>query len=151
MHKVIDLFCGCGGLSEGFKLAGYQIVGGIDFNKEAVDTFNRNFKGAKGICGDLLEMDKAEIIKQFGDIRDIDVIIGGPPCQGFSSANRWQKEMEDPRNKLFLNSSNSLIWPSLKQYLLKMCRELLLAIMAMQRTGFMKSLRVEAIPLIIAY
>lgn len=101
MHKVIDLFCGCGGLSEGFKLAGYQIVGGIDFNKEAVDTFNRNFKGAKGICGDLLEMDKAEIIKQFGDIRDIDVIIGGPPCQGFSSANRWQKEMEDPRNKLF--------------------------------------------------
>lgn len=101
MHKVIDLFCGCGGLSEGFRLAGYEIVGGIDFNQAAIDTYNENFTKAKGICGDLLKMDKAKILKEFGSLNDVDVIIGGPPCQGFSSANRWQKEDEDPRNRLF--------------------------------------------------
>ena len=101
MPKVIDLFCGCGGLSEGFKLAGYTIVGGVDFNKSAIDTYNKNFPEAKGICCDLLNMDQSQIIKEFGDLKDIDVIIGGPPCQGFSAANRYKIEGEDPRNKLF--------------------------------------------------
>jgi len=101
MLNVIDLFCGCGGLSLGFKLAGYNIVGGIDFNKEAIETFNYNFKNAKGICTDLFKMDNSEIIKNFGELKNIDVIIGGPPCQGFSSANRYKKEEEDDRNRLF--------------------------------------------------
>lgn len=101
MLNVIDLFCGCGGLSLGFKLAGYNIVGGVDLNKDAIETFNYNFNNAKGICCDLLEMDTDEIIKKFGDLKNIDVIIGGPPCQGFSSANRYKKEEEDDRNKLF--------------------------------------------------
>ena len=48
MPKVIDLFCGCGGLSEGFKLAGYTIVGGVDFNSAAIETYSANFPGAKG-------------------------------------------------------------------------------------------------------
>lgn len=99
--KVIDLFCGCGGLSEGFSLAGYDIVGGIDFNDAAIKTFNKNFKKAKGICCDLSTMDEERIFAEFSNIRDIDVIIGGPPCQGFSSANRYKTEGEDPRNKLF--------------------------------------------------
>lgn len=101
MLNVIDLFCGCGGLSLGFKLAGYNIVGGVDLNKDAIETFNYNFNNAKGICCDLLEMDTDQIIKKFGDLKNIDVIIGGPPCQGFSSANRYKKEEEDDRNKLF--------------------------------------------------
>lgn len=101
MLNVIDLFCGCGGLSLGFKLAGYNIVGGIDFNKEAIETFNTNFENAKGICFDLFKMDNSEIINTFGELKNIDVIIGGPPCQGFSSANRYKKEEEDDRNKLF--------------------------------------------------
>ena len=101
MLNVIDLFCGCGGLSLGFKLAGYNIVGGVDVNKEAIETFNFNFSNAKGICFDLLKMDSDNIVKAFGDLKKIDVIIGGPPCQGFSSANRYKKEEEDDRNKLF--------------------------------------------------
>lgn len=99
--NVIDLFCGCGGLSEGFRLAGFNIIGGIDFNNAAIKTYNRNFKEAKGICCDLLTMGEEEIINTFGDLKDVDVIIGGPPCQGFSNANRYKSEDEDPRNKLF--------------------------------------------------
>ncbi len=99
-HNVLDLFCGCGGLSKGFEMAGYNIIGGVDFNKEAIDTFNKNFTNAKGICGDILNINEEEIKKNFGDFKNIDVIIGGPPCQGFSSANRNKVE-DDPRNKLF--------------------------------------------------
>lgn len=99
--KCIDLFCGCGGLSEGFKLAGYDIVGGVDFNSAAIKTYNLNFGYGIGVCCDLLTMDKDRIFETFGDISKVDVIIGGPPCQGFSSANRYKTETSDPRNKLF--------------------------------------------------
>lgn len=99
--KVLDLFCGCGGLSEGFKLAGYEIVGGIDFNQAAIATYNKNFGEGTGHCFDLLDMDEEQIKKELGCLNDIDVIIGGPPCQGFSSANRYKIEGQDPRNKLF--------------------------------------------------
>lgn len=47
MLNVIDLFCGCGGLSEGFKLAGYNVVAGIDFNAPAIETYKKNFPKAK--------------------------------------------------------------------------------------------------------
>ena len=99
-HKVIDLFCGCGGLSKGFRLAGFEIVGGIDFNKDAIKTYNKNFKNAKGLCCDLSQMSEENIKSIFGNLNDVDVIIGGPPCQGFSAANRNKVE-DDPRNKLF--------------------------------------------------
>ena len=100
-HKVIDLFCGCGGLSKGFELAGFDIIGGIDFNKDAINTFSKNFPKAKGIYGDILDFDDKKIKDEFKDINKVDVVIGGPPCQGFSSANRYKKEEDDPRNKLF--------------------------------------------------
>jgi DNA (cytosine-5)-methyltransferase 1 len=101
MPRVIDLFCGCGGISEGFRLAGFDIIGGLDFNKDAVETFDRNFENARGIFADIQDVKNEDIPFLFDLLGDIDVIVGGPPCQGFSSANRWQKEMADPRNKLF--------------------------------------------------
>lgn len=97
-YKVLDLFCGCGGISEGFALAGFEIAGGIDFNSFATATFQHNFKNAKVYNIDITSFENTQIEKDYGDV---DVIVGGPPCQGFSSANRWQKEMDDPRNKLF--------------------------------------------------
>jgi DNA (cytosine-5)-methyltransferase 1 len=100
-YKFIDLFCGCGGLSKGFTLAGFDCVGGIDFNQAAINTFNHNFDNAKGLCCDLLEMSTERIVEEFGNLSEVDVVIGGPPCQGFSSANRYKLEGEDPRNKLF--------------------------------------------------
>ncbi len=98
--NLLDLFCGCGGLSEGFRLAGFKVVGGIDFNQDSVNTYSKNFPKAIAICEDLLNFKEKKILEAFGD-KNIEVIVGGPPCQGFSNANRWQKETNDPRNKLF--------------------------------------------------
>ena len=99
-YNVLDLFCGCGGLSKGFEMAGFNIIGGVDFNKEAIDTFNKNFENARGLFGDISNLTSDDIKNNFGDLNSIDVIIGGPPCQGFSYANRNKVE-DDPRNKLF--------------------------------------------------
>lgn len=96
--RVLDLFCGAGGLSLGFKNAGFEIVGGIDFNQDAINTHHKNFPNSKSICCDIKTFDNSKIKKEF---ENIDVIVGGPPCQGFSNANMWQKDLEDERNKLF--------------------------------------------------
>ncbi len=97
-YTALDLFCGCGGLSYGFDLAGFDIIGGIDFNKDATETFKLNFPKAKVRCADISKINNSTVKKLYSGV---DVIIGGPPCQGFSTANRYQKEMDDPRNKLF--------------------------------------------------
>lgn len=96
--EVLDLFCGAGGLSYGFKLAGFSIVGGVEWDKVAMETHSTNFKSKFEFCGDIKEISDETIIK---NLKGVDVIIGGPPCQGFSSANRHEKEKDDPRNKLF--------------------------------------------------
>lgn len=100
MLNVIDLFCGCGGLSDGFRQAGFNMVGGIDINEAAVKTYNQNFHNSNGICRDISEMTDDDIVDYVNN-ESIDVIIGGPPCQGFSNANRYKLETDDPRNKLF--------------------------------------------------
>lgn len=97
--KVLDLFSGCGGLSLGFKLAGFHIDGAIDHDKDSIDTFKKNFGEGKFFVKDINDLKKDFIRKNF---KGIDVIIGGPPCQGFSNANRWHKNYSDPRNLLFL-------------------------------------------------
>lgn len=97
-YTVIDLFSGCGGISEGFKETGrFEIVGGVEFDELASKTFKYNFPNSKAIHGDITKID----VKETG-FQDVDVIVGGPPCQGFSALNRWNKDLEeDPRNKLF--------------------------------------------------
>lgn len=100
--KVIDLFCGCGGLSEGFRMAGYEIVKGLDFNNAAIRTYQKNFGKDKGVCVDLTDLNSDKIKTLIPDIKEVNVIIGGPPCQGFSSANRQDKCEFDDRNKLFM-------------------------------------------------
>lgn len=95
---VLDLFCGAGGLSLGFKNAGFEIIGGIDFNEDAINTHHLNFKNSISISGDIKQINNEFLLDKF---KNVDVIIGGPPCQGFSNANMWQKGIEDERNKLF--------------------------------------------------
>lgn len=100
-YNVIDLFCGCGGLSKGFELAGYNVLGGIDINQSAINTYNKNFQNSKGVCANLLDVSEEDILREYQDFLKADIIIGGPPCQGFSTANRYKKEEDDERNKLF--------------------------------------------------
>lgn len=103
MRKIrfIDLFCGCGGLSLGFEQAGFIPVAGIDFKESAINTYHEHFKNAKSLCVDISLMDERIIKSELGDLTNVDVIIGGPPCQGFSNANKNYVEADDPRNKLF--------------------------------------------------
>ena len=83
----IDLFCGCGGLSKGFLDAGYDVLLGIDVWQDAITTFNYNHRNSKGLCADLSTLNPKDIELHIQD-KSIDVIIGGPPCQGFSIAGK---------------------------------------------------------------
>ena len=96
--KVIDLFCGCGGLSQGFIDAGYNIILGIDKWEDAIETFNFNHKNSNGIVADLLTL-SPETVSKKEKIDNVDVIIGGPPCQGFSIAGK--RIVDDERNHLY--------------------------------------------------
>lgn len=99
--NVIDLFCGAGGLSYGFEKAGFNVLLGIDNDAKALETFERNHDGAKSICGDITQITyENDIAPLLGD-KKIDVIIGGPPCQGFSLSG--PRNFNDPRNKLYLS------------------------------------------------
>jgi len=94
---VLDLFCGCGGLSYGFIEAGYNVVLGIDSWEDAIVTFERNHK-SQGLVADLFFETAKQICQKTG-IRKVDLIIGGPPCQGFSIAGK--RILDDKRNKLY--------------------------------------------------
>ena len=106
-YNVIDLFSGAGGFSLGFKSSGYfNILLSIDNNKSLSETYERNFKDVRHLTRDILSFDKKEI-KELIKNEKVDVIIGGPPCQGFSIAgNIGRLEKNDERNKLFLGYLN---------------------------------------------
>lgn len=99
--NVLDLFCGAGGLSYGFESAGYNILVGIDNDQKALETFELNHKGSKSICGDITKITYEKDISPLLDGKKIDVIIGGPPCQGMSLSG--PRKFDDPRNKLYLS------------------------------------------------
>ena len=98
--NVLDLFCGCGGLSKGFEEAGYNILIGVDFEQSALNTFNLNHEGAEGVRLDLSQKESFNKIDELLNGRTLDVIIGGPPCQGFSLTG--PRNFDDKRNKLYL-------------------------------------------------
>ena len=98
-YNVIDLFCGCGGLSKGFEQAGYNILVGVDFDKAALCTFEKNHNDAKGLYLDLSASNSYDEIMDAIGNQNVDVVIGGPPCQGFSLAGR--REFDDCRNNLY--------------------------------------------------
>ncbi|MEG0391627.1 MAG: DNA cytosine methyltransferase, partial [Anaerovoracaceae bacterium] len=99
-YNVLDLFCGCGGLSRGFQNAGYDVILGIDNDIAALNTFKKNHKNSKVLNGDLSAPETFNIINNLIGNKKIDVIVGGPPCQGFSLSG--PRNFEDDRNKLYL-------------------------------------------------
>ena len=98
--NVIDLFAGCGGLSLGFELAGFNIPLAIEKDEWASETYQKNHPNTSVITADITQIINLEDLLDPNDL-PIDGIIGGPPCQGFSlSGNR---DKNDPRNSLFMD------------------------------------------------
>ena len=97
--KVLDLFSGAGGFSKGFELSGFEILGGVDFDNHALSTYARNFPNAKAFLEDL-DSPTEEFLNWLQSVKGVvDVVIGGPPCQGFSIAGK--RDPRDPRNRLY--------------------------------------------------
>jgi len=96
-----DLFCGAGGLTLGFKEAGFHIAFANDINEEYANTYRLNHDGTTFFCESIEDLKAADVFKQTGlGKAEIDVLIGGPPCQGFS-INAPKRSLEDDRNHLF--------------------------------------------------
>lgn len=95
--KVIDIFCGAGGMSLGFESAGFDVVAGIEIDPVHACVHSYNFPQCKMYRKDICELKGSDIVNELGAI---DVIIGGPPCQGFSLIGK--REESDDRNKLIM-------------------------------------------------
>lgn len=96
---VVDLFCGAGGLSDGFRQAGYRIIAGSDVDPDACATFALNFPEADVICGDLRAPGVLDVV--LAAAAKTDLVIGGPPCQAFSQVRNHVRMIDDPRNSLY--------------------------------------------------
>lgn len=96
--RILDLFAGCGGLSIGFKNAGFNIAAAIDNDATALKTLSRNDPDTLTFQEDLGAIDVKKFLKNH-QIGKIDAVIGGPPCQGFSISGK--RDIDDPRNGLY--------------------------------------------------
>ena len=99
MRYGIDIFSGAGGLSLGAEMAGIRISTAIEINASAAKSFLRNHKGATVIQDDIQEIDPMLL---HGKNKPVFVIMGGPLCQGFSLSNTRTRNMDNPKNMLFM-------------------------------------------------
>ena len=117
--NMIDLFAAPGGLSLGFEMAGFRLVAAVDMDQKGMMTYSYNFPDSKAIVADIRKLESRELMKRAGiSLGDVDVIVGGPPCQGFSTIGRvkiaslvregvWNLKnhhprfIDDPRNVLY--------------------------------------------------
>jgi len=100
-YKVIDLFSGAGGFGLGFKMAGYNLCFSLEIDRWAADTLSENNKNGMFILQDNIRNYKTKKDIQETCTKIPDIIIGGPPCQGFSNAGSLKRDANDPRNFLF--------------------------------------------------
>lgn len=100
---IIDLFSGCGGMSWGLHKAGFHVIAGVDQWDRALETFQQNHPTACAIKADIASLDPNSVMKRLGLRQgNLDCLIGGPPCQGFSkNVPAVYRFLEDPRNQLF--------------------------------------------------
>lgn len=99
LPTIVDLFCGCGGISTGFEMAGYKAILGVDIHGPSLASFRVNHPQAAAVLGDVSKLSEEDVRSLIGDVQPT-AISAGVPCQGFSMSNRkrWQ---EDKRNFLF--------------------------------------------------
>ncbi len=100
--KAIDLFCGCGGISVGLRSVGFEVLAGVDVEPNYISTFSHNFPNSKSFQLNLATTQPNEFMRLAGVKKgEIDLLAGGPPCQGFSkNVPRKNRYLEDPRNEL---------------------------------------------------
>ena len=97
---VLDTFAGAGGFSLGFQMAGCEVLGAIETDSWATETFQANHPESFAIEKDMENLSEKELLTALGG-RQVDVVLGGPPCQGFSICNKNAGDAKDPRNSLF--------------------------------------------------
>ena len=98
-YNIVDLFSGAGGISCGFEMMGFNTLLGVDFDKYAIETFKYNHPKAESYCGDIRKL-STQVLKKLTHNKKIHVVVGGPPCQGFSTVGLGNPK--DDRNHLFL-------------------------------------------------
>ncbi|WP_406720614.1 DNA cytosine methyltransferase [Thioclava litoralis] len=99
--KSVDLFCGAGGFTEGLRQAGYNAILANDFDEMACKTFSYNHPEVPIVCRDIARLSVQEVLEKTGLRKgELNLVVGGPPCQGFSLAGR--RMIDDPRNRMFL-------------------------------------------------
>ena len=98
---AIDLFCGAGGLSEGFRQAGFCVLAGNDTSRYSGETFSSTHNGAVFLDGSIANYSAKDFLKSANLKRgELDCLVGGPPCQAFSVYNH-KRGLHDPRSALF--------------------------------------------------
>jgi len=120
--KYIELFAGCGGFSVGAHKLGKKCIWCNDFNKYSGYSFQLNFPETNVYIGDIKEIDEKKIHKEVGEI---DFILGGPPCQGFSSAGKRLGFKEDNRNSLYLEYLRFVKEFKPKQFIMENVKQIL--------------------------
>ncbi|MEC4886455.1 MAG: DNA cytosine methyltransferase [Scytonema sp. PMC 1070.18] len=96
-YTFIDLFCGAGGITQGFVEGGFTPVASVEINPIASATYRKNFPQCHHVCGDIKDFYPLQMLEKTGT--EIHLVVGGPPCQGFSVAGK--RDPNDPRNYLF--------------------------------------------------
>lgn len=99
--KVISLFSGCGGFSLGFSWADFDVLGFLELKNAYRNIYHQNFQSAIELGSDIQKIQDETILQWKKEFGEVDVIIGGPPCQGFSLSGK--RNSNDPRNTLFKN------------------------------------------------
>lgn len=97
-YTFVDLFCGAGGMTQGLAQAGFQPIASVELNPIASATHKRNFPNCHHFCGDIAQFEPKEWLNEIGS-PEIQLVVGGPPCQGFSVAGK--RNPNDERNRLF--------------------------------------------------
>ena len=122
--NVIDLFCGAGGSSSGFRLAGFNLIGAFDVNTAAAKTHELNFRGCKTVVGDITKVTPEKFDEMIGHKR-VDIVIGSPPCQTFSSLSHGKikslgKDIShDIRNYFYKNYLDYIYYFKPKAFLME--------------------------------
>ena len=99
---VLDLFSGAGGMSQGFRQSGFEVVQSVDKDRRAADTYSINHRTRDVVVADLTKLNPLDMARRIGLRKgELTAIVGGPPCQGFSESNRRTRTLDNPKNSLY--------------------------------------------------